>query len=87
MVLALILDGSSLTISLNTFCTKIEKFSMAVLQPLVTTLVGLSILCILTLPYIFPDVESSTVTNFFANAFTVVPFFYPDVNSFLHKFC
>ena len=44
---SLILDGSSLAISWSTFSTKIESFSMAVLQPLVITLVGLSILSVL----------------------------------------
>ena len=38
---------------------------MAVLQPIVITLVRLSMLCVLTLQYIFPGVESFTVINFF----------------------
>ena len=40
---------------------------MAVLQPVVITLVELSTLCILTLPYIFPGVESFIVINFKEN--------------------
>ena len=40
---------------------------MAVLQPVVITLVELSTLCILTLPYIFPRVESFIVINFMEN--------------------
>ena len=47
------------------FLQKIDRFSVAVLQLLVITLVGLPILCVLTLPYILPGAESFAVINFF----------------------
>ena len=54
---SLIRDGNLLANSNKTFSTKMDKFSTAVLQPLVITLTGLFSLCVLTLPYIFPAVE------------------------------
>ena len=50
---------------------------MALLHSLVTILVELPNLCVLTLTYIFPGVESFTVINFFRFSlifFTAVPF-------------
>ena len=54
---SLIRDGNSLANLKKTFSTKMDKFSTAVLQPLVITLRGLFSLCVLTLPYIYSAVE------------------------------
>ena len=54
---SLIRDGNSLANLKKTFSIKMDKFSTAVLQPLVVTLTGLFSLCVLTLPYIYSAVE------------------------------
>ena len=62
---------------------------MAVLQPLVITLVELSILCVLTLPYIFPGIESFIVVNFlhFLLMLLLLYNFSTQLLTFFHTFC
>ena len=47
------------------FSTNIESFSTTVLQPLVITRIGLSALCVFTMPYILPALQLSGLTNSF----------------------
>ena len=55
----LVLDGTLLAISYNTFSTNMDKGSIAVLQPLVMIRAGLLFLWVFTSPYILPEVEHS----------------------------
>ena len=77
-----------LLIQIKHFSAKINKFSTAVLQPLVINLSGLFSLCFLTIPCNFPAVELKGVISFPFVALHVfaMPFLYPVVNFHLKLF-
>ena len=65
LLMSLSLDGKLSAIGYKVFSTKIDSFSIAVLQPLVITRTGLSFLWVLTIASIFPALELFGVINFF----------------------